>query len=136
MNGFVWGSVYKTGVPEMDCEHIILFSLYNQLCAVIDENKQDEAMDDICQALVTYIKIHFLHEEQMLELAGFPDLEKHRAGHRDIIAGIDALHATYRSTNATNVARDLRALVFSWLAGHVLKDDKAYGAFINAATPA
>lgn len=128
MDRFVWGREFKTGIPEMDCEHVMLLSLYNQLCTVIDSEKEREALDDIINALVTYIKLHFQHEEQMLERTGYAGLAEHRAAHRALIKSLDDIHAGYCESGDITVARNLRSLVLSWLAGHILKDDKAYGA--------
>jgi len=127
MDRFVWGREFKTGIPEMDCEHVMLLSLYNQLCTVIDTEKEHEALDDIINALVTYIKVHFRHEEEMLEKVGYAGLAEHKAAHAALIGSVDQIFSDYCESGDIRVARNLRTLVLSWLAGHILKDDKAYG---------
>ena len=130
MDRFIWGKEFKTGIPEMDCEHVMLLSIYNQLCSVIDNEKEHEALDDIMNALVTYIKVHFQHEEEMLEKVGYFALAEHRKAHKALTTSLDNIYDAYCETGDFSVARNLRSLVLSWLAGHILKDDKAYGAAI------
>lgn len=127
MDRFVWGKDFKTGIAEMDCEHVILLSIYNQLCSVIESEKEREALDDIINALVTYIKIHFDSEERMLEKCGYSGLDEHRAAHRALIATLDEIYGAYCEDHDVSIARNLRSFVLSWVAGHILKEDKAYG---------
>jgi hemerythrin len=126
MDHFIWGKEYKTGVPELDCEHVILFALYNQLCSIMEREAEEDALSDVMNALATYIKIHFLHEEGLLEKAGYPDLEAHRDEHRQFIAEIDRVYTEFTTTSAAAAARDLKTLVLTWLTAHILKVDKAY----------
>ncbi len=130
MDRFIWGNDYKIGVPEMDCEHLILFSIYNQLVSVIESEREHEAIDDIANALVSYIRTHFLHEERMMEKAKYPDLAGHKVQHREIIQELDTLYDAYRKTGDTKLIRDLRSFLFSWLSGHILKTDRAYVPFV------
>lgn len=132
MDRFIWGKDYKIGVPEMDCDHLVLFAIYNQLAAVIDNEKEDEGIDDIFNALVTYIKMHFGREETMLERACYAKLAEHRQAHRTIITELENLYGMYLKDRSPAVARDLRSFVFSWLTGHILRDDKAYAIALAA----
>lgn len=123
---FIWDNQYKTGVPEMDCEHIMLFSLYNQLCAIIETGKHDYALEDTINAAMTYTRMHFGHEENYLKRVGYPGLEDHKKEHREIIQRMNRLYDSFEDNGAYAVAHDFKSLMFSWLAGHVLKDDQAY----------
>jgi hemerythrin len=129
MSAFIWDNSYKTGVAEMDCEHVMLFSLYNQLCSVMDTGKHAEALEDIINALITYTRMHFAHEEQYMERVGYAGADDHKESHHEIVMRINRLYDSFEDNGPFAVAHDLKAITFSWLAGHILKVDKAYGEF-------
>lgn len=132
MKSFIWSREYKTGVDAMDAEHVILISVFNQLCAVVDAERADEAVDDIMGALVHYIRIHFRNEEKFLADNAYDHLVEHQAKHKAIAEELDSLYGDYLKDRNLDIARNLRSFVFSWLAGHILKEDKAYGAILAA----
>ena len=127
MSEFIWDNSYKTGVPEMDCEHVMIFSLYNQLCSIINAGKPSEALEDIINALITYTHMHFAHEEEYMARSGYPGIEEHKQSHRMIQERINRLYTAFEDAGPFAIAHDLKALTFSWLAGHILKNDKDYG---------
>lgn len=127
MKRFVWSARCRTGVPEMDAEHVVLFSLYNQIIEVMESDDGADALGDILFAITNYIKFHFAHEEQLLQQADYPDFAAHRASHEVIIEQIIHLYDQYLEDGAITAASGLAYLVYSWLTGHVLNEDKAYG---------
>ena len=126
MNALLWSNSFRTGISEIDSEHLILLSLYNQLCMMMNAGLEEPAIQDILNALVLYVKTHFLHEENIMEKGNYKDFEAHRAHHREIIAEMDELHAVLKDGGNLQAILNLRSLVFSWLTGHILKADMAY----------
>jgi hemerythrin-like metal-binding protein len=68
-------------------------------------------------------RAHFAEEEQILETAGYPQLEGHAATHRSLLAAAEQMQARLARGEATAtelfelIARDL-------IAGHILKEDR------------
>lgn len=126
----VWEQTYKTGVPAMDAEHLILFSLLNQIDINIEKNEVG-CLNDVLGALETYIDYHFAHEEELLLAKGFPDLPRHAEVHRKFLAEVRALRDRVAEDDVLiAAAMRIRFLVMGWLIDHILEDDVAYAAHL------
>ncbi|MBI5162875.1 MAG: hemerythrin family protein [Magnetospirillum sp.] len=133
MDMLVWEEGYKIGHREMDSQHLILFSLLNQLDININNGMARECVADVLGALGSYIEYHFSHEEQLMAEYGYPGLENHCSAHRAFIAQIDRLQESAASGGTLAAALKIRGFVLDWLLGHILDTDVDYARFIAAA---
>lgn len=133
---FVWENEYKIGQEEMDAEHLILFALLNQLDININDDRADDCVHDVLNALGSYIDYHFAHEEALMQSWNYPGLVAHAALHHDFIAEVSRLRAQAAQTKgveALKAALKVRGFVLDWLLGHILATDVEYAAFIATA---
>lgn len=128
----VWDEAYKIGQDEMDGEHLILFSLLNQLDININDDRAGECLSDVLNALGSYIDYHFAHEEALMRSVGYPGLDEHAAKHREFVAQLTRLSDQAKGGAALQAALKLRAFVLDWLLGHILETDVDYAAFIKS----
>jgi hemerythrin len=127
----VWDEGYKIGHEEMDGEHLILFSLLNQLNININDDRAGECLGDVLIALGSYIDYHFAHEEALMRSVGYPGLEEHAAKHRDFVAQLKQLSDEVKGAAALQAGLKLRAFVLDWLLSHILETDMDYAGFIK-----
>lgn len=132
---FVWEDGYKIGQEEMDAEHLILFALLNQLDVNINADRAGDCLDDVLNALGSYIDYHFAHEEALMRSWNYPGLETHSAVHREFIKELASLRAQVKGADALRAALKVRGFVLDWLLGHILETDVDYAAFIAVTTP-
>jgi hemerythrin len=81
--------------------------------------------------LITYTKLHFSKEEQMLREHGYPILDQHKKKHDDLTAQVVKYHEDFKSGRAS-VALPLMVFLKDWLINHIQGTDKMYSAFMNA----
>ncbi|MEW5727832.1 MAG: hemerythrin family protein [Pseudomonadota bacterium] len=129
----VWEEGYKIGHEEMDAEHLILFSLLNQLDTNINADMAGDCVADVVRALGAYIDYHFAHEEALMRSWGYPGLEAHSAKHHDFMGELARLRRDALSGDNLTAALRLRGFVLEWLLGHILAEDAEYARFIAAA---
>lgn len=124
---FEWDNDYKIGISEIDGEHLVLFSLLNQLEVNINSEKAEECVEDVLSALLSYVGFHFENERQLMEKAGYPALDAHLAEHVRFVEKVHELQAE----GAPGLARalHLRQFVLDWLLAHILGSDAAYARF-------
>ena len=123
----VWKDSYSVGDSRMDAQHKGLIALINLLD---DKSRIDEAL----RKLEIYVTEHFRHEEELMERAGFPDLEKHKEQHHAFVAWFETQRRAYEAGKASDTAHlDIQGYLKIWLVNHILFSDKAYAKHLVAA---
>lgn len=128
----VWEEAYKIGHDEMDAEHLILFSLLNQLDTNINNDMAGACVGDVVRALGAYIDYHFSHEEALMRAWRYPGLEGHSAKHHEFMAELSRLRRDAQRGDDLKAALTLRGFVLEWLLNHILETDADYVRFISA----
>ncbi|OJX71755.1 hemerythrin family protein [Magnetospirillum sp. 64-120] len=125
-----WEHGYKIGQWEMDAEHLILFSLLNQLDININADLAEECVHDVLTALDAYIDYHFAHEEALMKAWGYPGLDQHAALHHQFMVEISRLRQSIDSEDILRGALKVRGFVLEWLLNHIMETDVEYARFI------
>ena len=128
----VWSDFLSVGVPEMDDEHRQFVARVNELNKAIIESEDKAVVLRAVERLLNDAKLHFLHEEELLEKWNYPELADHIALHVELRAQFE------RATK--EIAED--ELSFVWalkalrlkqaLVEHLVKEDRKYHDFLQA----
>lgn len=126
-----WHESYSVGVPSLDEQHKRLVALTNRLFQAIMDETGESALGDVLTELADYASYHFTHEEELLQMHGYPEtlLAGHRAEHVALTDQVRRYIARYRE----NPARlDLSVYVFlrDWTAEHMSRSDSKYSEFL------
>ncbi len=135
MENLEWSNEMSVGSEEIDRQHQVLFSLYNNLLVVLSNpvaNKVFGLSDGVLEGLVDYVKIHFAYEEDLIARAGYPDVSEHKAQHeiyvRTILEAQDRLGQGMGEDGWDSLCKFLS----EWLVGHVMGTDRLYIPYIRA----
>jgi hemerythrin len=110
-----WTKELKLGVPDLDAQHL---ELDRQLALVHDALCEGRVPDvsAVLDGVRACSSRHFDCEETFMARRGHPDLEEHRARHREFIAQIARFEEARTREGATvRLAMDIG----NWLAGWV-----------------
>jgi hemerythrin len=124
-----WDLELSLGVPEMDAEHGLQVGLVNALEDAVAAGREREMADGILERLLDYTRVHFLAEELMMRLEGFPAFEAHIEEHDDLVRQLDAVRTAYRAGDRAITLETVHTLR-TWLAGHVRTSDRAFARFL------
>ncbi len=115
-----WVSDLDTGIGVIDDQHKKLLGYINQLAGDLDRASVGRVLED----LVDYTVSHFAFEENLQELAGYRDVQSHKAVHDKFIQHV----ATFveRHERGEDVVDDLYIMLSTWLIDHIKRDDMAY----------
>lgn len=125
-----WTPAMAVGEVSIDHDHRILLALVNQIWCpgTVDD---PIAVEFVLDELLGYTAFHFSREEELMERAGYPDLEEHKATHRRMIEEVRVLQR--RLTSFTpNLGMDLQAFLADWLTHHILSEDRRYIPYLAA----
>ena len=122
-----WSDRLDIGVQEMNWEHQYLLDIMNRLYDRSSGSATPAEVGRILQELGDYTVKHFTHEEQYFESIGFPDSEKHKLIHLDLLSKFKSHVAQFESSGRL----DDRFFSFlrMWLSAHIQGVDTKYGAF-------
>ena len=130
-----WDRDLTLGVPEMDVEHGLQIGLVNALEDAVASGRERELGDGILEHLLDFTRVHFLAEELMMRLEGFPAFEAHIEEHDDLVRQLESIRAVYAAGDRPVTLEAVHALR-SWLAVHVRTYDRAFANFLAARGPA
>ena len=120
-----WRKLYSCGIDKIDTEHQQLFSIANRILAFLSSDGGTVGMEPLVDELLTHVAIHFKHEEQLLEVRGFPELEAHRLSHRKLLAQALGLAEQFRHQRVTAGAL-LGFVIHDVVARHMIREDRKY----------
>src|SRR5512143_2945643 len=120
-----WDRDLTLGVPEMDVEHGLQIGLVNALEDAVAAGRERELADGILERLLDYTRVHFLAEELMMRLEGFPEFAEHAEEHDDLARQLDSIRAVYAAGDRAITLEAVHTLR-SWLAGHIRTHDRAF----------
>ncbi|MDT8316429.1 MAG: bacteriohemerythrin [bacterium] len=128
-----WTEEFSVGIEEIDNQHQKWISIVNELHDSIIKTRGISALKELIREMEEYTDLHFSTEEEMLEKAEWPELDRHKRIHfsfkqqvmqlkRDIYAGELVLRSQVMS------------VIKNWLVEHILKEDREYSKFIKNKT--
>ena len=122
MTQLLWSESLRTYIPEIDDQHMQLFSAASQLRESISQGDGKSAIKSVLLFLVEYTQIHFAAEEGFLQAAGYPGLESHRRAHGAFVSRL--LEFIERPLHTK--PDELLTFIETWLVEHVSKTDREF----------
>ncbi len=117
------------GIRVLDEEHALLVRLIVQLRDA-EQRKSLEDRTATIRATIDFAKLHFAEEEHAMEAAGFPEIEAHRAEHRQLLSRLEDVAGSCEYGNGV-AAYDFAAELYTWMHGHLLKSDALYVEYLR-----
>jgi hemerythrin len=132
MSFFMWTNKLSVGVAAFDEEHKIFIRIIDDLYEKLFCDADKLPLIGIVDELIDYMNLHFRSEEQLFEIAQYPQLARHKAQHDELKQKVLKYRKDIGDENGTILAAELLHFLKDWLANHVLKYDKEAGVFLNA----
>jgi len=127
----VWSDEYKTEIKTIDKDHERLFKAVNDLYDAYEIDDANTHFADLFDLLSNYVDYHFDREEEAMRGMGYPGLESHLVGHRELTATVHEYAKIYRNDPGAISRKEILTFLGNWLSGHILKSDMAYVPYIN-----
>jgi len=119
-----WDTTLSLGVSALDEQHREFFAHLRTFLDACKNAQGAEALGDVLAYLRAYALTHFRDEERYMAEIGFPYAGTHIEQHRDFVAKVDALAASFaeRGPRVDTVAEAME-LASSWLIHHIKSSD-------------
>ncbi len=128
----VWTSGMSVDVKLLDNDHKKLAILINDLHDGVRAGSAREQLERIFDEIIAYSRIHFDHEELLLDEAGYSGAAEHKREHGHKIEQVKEMQARFRS--GAGLADELKVLneLKDWLVNHVQSSDQEFVAHLRA----
>lgn len=125
-NYIEWSDELSVGIQEIDEQHKYLVQLVNELNVhLLSHGSAKETVHEALDKLIRYTETHFVVEESLMRILGYPDYDSHRQHHEDLIQMV--LDFRQQLSVEGRVSRtELMEFLHKWLTYHILKEDKQY----------
>ena len=126
-----WADNLSVGVEELDRQHRNMLTLTHEMVRAAEEERGRDVVEALFSGLLAYTSEHFRTEEALLDQAGFPGLEEHRAQHRELIVKARNNYETHQEGGSD--AAWFGMYFLSWVVLHIRNEDRAYTGHLHEA---
>ena len=120
-----WQESYSVGHPVLDRQHRFVIDAVNELYGLLRNGETPVVLKDVLERLDRYTRTHFTFEEKLLESAGYPDLDNHRALHQEM------RDKSWRGSLGAESAEEIFGYLKEWWLNHILRHDMEYARFLR-----
>ncbi len=128
----VWKPEYNLGIPILDEQHRGIVSIINSLHYGLANKRSDRLLKPVVGMVAEYTRLHFEIEEAFLGQCGFPDAERHRGWHRELMRKVSLIG---RESLWSRDPRAFMDFLKEWWIGHICGKDLAFRDYCRNAPP-
>ncbi len=120
------------GYDPIDEDHKRLIGLVGGLNDAIVLGHDKNLILELLQELIHYTEWHFRHEERLMQINGYPDMDRHKDEHQTLIDSVVKVQADFKEGHA-DVSANLMKILLSWLYDHIHLVDQHLADYLNSA---
>lgn len=123
-----WSDLHTTHIPILDDQHHCIVAITNSIYYFMRNRQGAEVILSFIALLEQYMNIHFLTEENLLELTNCPDFEEHKKIHDSLRTKLKLVEAQTKKT--FDPEETLLFLKQFWLE-HINKADAHFAPYVR-----
>ena len=125
-----FGPQYETGIASVDAQHAQLFRIASDVetALALPPEPGRDAIGRAVRDLIDYTRIHFTHEEALMDAAGYPELAAHQKMHRDLLVQVQEMEMRI-DIEDESTSLDLSRFLARWLSQHIQTADRQFADF-------
>ena len=131
MGDVEWNLALETGNAQIDGQHQALVAAFNRFSQAVAAGRGHTEVRETLLFLTGYTMQHFRMEEGLMEQAGFPDTERHRKLHYDLVVQLAGLMKALEQRSPQLAPLTLEFLR-GWLVEHIQGEDLRLAEFLRA----
>ncbi|MEN8162698.1 MAG: hemerythrin family protein [Acidobacteriota bacterium] len=124
-----WTDLLETGNQNIDAEHRVFVNLVNKLINAIDRGTNNPTMSRLILEIQKYAEFHFVSEENLMLEICYPDFDKHRRLHFELLEKFN-INLNYLELGK-RTHRDFAYFLVQWFKSHTIKEDKRIVSFLQ-----
>ena len=120
----------RVGEKSIDAEHDLQMQLLDSLSQAIQRGGELSPMKYILEQFIEFSDMHFLSEQLVMRLHGYPGYEPHLEEHTRLMKKVREIRSNLlQGENAPSLVlvQELR----QWLLSHIAQEDAAFGLYLK-----
>jgi len=120
----------RVGEQSIDAEHDLQMQLLDSLSQAIQRGGELSPMKYILEQFIEFSDMHFLSEQLVMRLHGYPGYEPHLEEHTRLMKKVREVRSNLlQGENAPSLVlvQELR----EWLVTHIAQEDAAFGVYLK-----
>jgi len=120
----------RVGEQSIDAEHDLQMQLLDSLSQAIQRGGELSPMKYILEQFIEFSDMHFLSEQLVMRLHGYPGYEPHLEEHTRLMKKVREVRSNLlQGENAPSLVlvQELR----TWLVTHIAQEDAAFGIYLK-----
>jgi hemerythrin len=120
----------KVGEPTIDTEHDLQMQLLDSLSQALEKGGDFSPVRYILEQFIEFSDMHFLSEQLVMRLHGYPAYEMHLEEHTRLMKRVREIReSVFRGEKAPSIQliHELRG----WLITHIGTEDAAFGEYLK-----
>ncbi len=117
-----WNDIYAIGNERIDFEHKIFIGLISEFQLAKANSSPKEKLVRVLNEILKYAEFHFLSEENLMLESGFPEIDRHRLSHMQLLAKFSV--AIYEMELGVCQPDDVDKFLINWFVHHTKQEDK------------
>jgi hemerythrin len=120
----------KIGDKTIDAEHDLQMQLLDSLSKVLEKGGEFSPVRYILEQFIEFSDMHFLSEQLVMRLHGYPGYEPHLEEHTRLMKKVREIRdLVFRgeATPSVQLIQELR----DWLLNHIATEDVAFGEYLK-----
>jgi len=115
---------------NIDKEHQVQIGMLDAFCALIEDDGPQPKIHEMLIQLTSYSEVHFMSEQLLMRMYGYPDYDDHVHDHETMIEYLNQIkhrHTTGQNNMALETANEMR----KFLLGHINSRDQAFTNYLT-----
>jgi hemerythrin len=120
----------RVGEKSIDAEHDLQMQLLDSLSQAISRGGELSPMKYILEQFIEFSDMHFLSEQLVMRLHGYPGYEPHLEEHTRLMKKVREIRSNLlqgENEPSLVLVQELR----EWLVAHIAQEDAAFGSYLK-----
>ena len=131
MTMITWKKEYSLNNQVLDEQHKKMVKMINDLHDIMEGTKDKTALDAVMKELSDYTFYHFSYEESYMEKIGYPELEKHKECHAELVHDVHEIFNKMYGEHKVSTD-EIYKFLKNWLVDHIQEKDQKIRAFTES----
>ena len=126
-----WSEQLATNHAQIDEQHQALIACINRVHEASAQGHGREEVRGTLMFLTNYTLQHFKMEENLMDAAGYPEAERHKYLHHQLVVRLSELMRTFVALGPKALTDSTMDFMAGWLGEHILGEDMRLAAFLR-----
>lgn len=125
-----WQTDFELGIQDIDLQHRLFLNLINRLILSFELPGKEKQQAALLTELSAYARFHFVSEESIMLLEGYPGYAEHKQAHLQLLDQLSSRINMFHIGDPSQESAHLITFLTSWFFAHTAHLDRQFALFL------